>query len=453
MAHCRPFVLVSLWGLLSLSLAAGCARPGGTPSGSTPEQPAYLVVSGDTAGWIVPCGCTTNQAGGLLRRGCFVKQLSAKGDVLVLDVGGAPGGSSTYQRLKFDAILQGEKGMGLNAHNLGAAEAALGADEIRQLSRRLEVPFVSANVRAAQGELLAAPIRVLSWPGGTLGITGVLSPRLAPPGVRVDPPRDAILAALRGLPERPTELVVLAYLPEEELQGLAASLPEADLVLGGPTGQSIAPRRVGPVLLAAATNKGKYVLELTASTGGKRSDWSGRIVELTADFPDDPEQQQNLRRYLDELARRDLPASETGFAPPLPSTVPAGYHVAGNTACQTCHTADCTSWQKSRHAQAWDVLTERGLQVDAFCQQCHSNAFGLPGGFVSAQRSAEQRGVGCETCHGPSQAHARNPRTRTSFAARDQCSRCHDAENSPRFEISSYWERMRHGVAINPKSP
>ena len=39
-------------------------------------------------------------------------------------------------------------------------------------------------------------------------------------------------------------------------------LPEADAVIGGPTGQSIVPTAVGPTLLAAATNKGKFLVEL-----------------------------------------------------------------------------------------------------------------------------------------------------------------------------------------------
>src|SRR5438270_12409867 len=53
-----------------------------------------IVVSGDTSGWIVPCGCTSNQSGGLSRRGSFVKELRRRADVVVLDAGGAPGGTA-----------------------------------------------------------------------------------------------------------------------------------------------------------------------------------------------------------------------------------------------------------------------------------------------------------------------------------------------------------------------
>src|SRR4051812_41154424 len=46
-----------------------------------------IIVSGDTAGWLVPCGCASNQSGGLLRRGTFVAEEAKSHDVLVVDAG------------------------------------------------------------------------------------------------------------------------------------------------------------------------------------------------------------------------------------------------------------------------------------------------------------------------------------------------------------------------------
>ena len=75
-----------LVGLLCVAAAGGC-RPASHDDG----RPLTLVLSGDTAGWLVPCGCTSNQSGGLLRRGSYVRQLRGQGHVLVADVGGAHG--------------------------------------------------------------------------------------------------------------------------------------------------------------------------------------------------------------------------------------------------------------------------------------------------------------------------------------------------------------------------
>src|SRR5262245_62153055 len=84
------------------------------------------VISGDTAGWIVPCGCTSNQSGGMPRRGTLVRDLKRSSDVVVVDAGGVPAGTTQYHRVKFEAILAGEMAMGLAVHNLGGPELALG---------------------------------------------------------------------------------------------------------------------------------------------------------------------------------------------------------------------------------------------------------------------------------------------------------------------------------------
>ncbi|MGA2257657.1 MAG: hypothetical protein ABSG53_23600, partial [Thermoguttaceae bacterium] len=85
---------------LSGALSAGC-RP--QPNVSNDGRTLTVVVSGDTAGWIVPCGCTSNQSGGLPRRATYLAELARGSELLVADVGGAPGGKSTYDRLKFEA--------------------------------------------------------------------------------------------------------------------------------------------------------------------------------------------------------------------------------------------------------------------------------------------------------------------------------------------------------------
>jgi hypothetical protein len=38
-----------------------------------------------------------------------------------------------------------------------------------------------------------------------------------------------------------------------------------------------------------------------------------------------------------------------------------------------------------------------------------------------------------------------DPKHRTPFKASDQCTQCHDHENSPKFEFNSYWARIKHG--------
>jgi hypothetical protein len=154
-----------------------------------------------------------------------------------------------------------------------------------------------------------------------------------------------------------------------------------------------------------------------------------------------------MAAFYATLAKKDLSADQTGFVPTFATNVPADYRVAGSAACSHCHADEHHRWNESTHAHAWDTLTTRGAHVDSFCQQCHTTGFGSSGGFQSAQRSGDMVNVGCESCHGPSSAHAAKPDKRTPFVARDQCTRCHDHENSPEFEFATYWDQIQHGPA------
>jgi hypothetical protein len=175
--------------------------------------------------------------------------------------------------------------------------------------------------------------------------------------------------------------------------------------------------------------------------------WKGRIVELSDKLADDPEQVANLKRFYQELARRDFTPDQTAFAETLLSS-PPDYRVAGTESCRECHPSDCRLWDQSRHARAWESLREKGAHVDPQCQRCHTTGYGVPGGFASAKRTPSLVHVGCESCHGPSRGHLDDPekiRTTRFSAARDRCIDCHDRENSPEFDYDEYWTQIRHG--------
>ncbi len=407
-----------------------------------------LVASGDTAGWIVPCGCASNQYGGLPRRASYVETLRSERDVIVADAGGAPAGTSPYDRLKFEAILRGELALGVAAHNVGAAEAALGPEYLGEVARRMDVPLVSANVRRRDGQLVAEPLRIVRAAGRRVALVGVLDPQYSTSQLQVDPPRDAVIEALRRAKGQYDAAVVLAYLPEDRLRSLAAAIPEVDVVVGGPTGQPIAPETTGPTLLASATHQGKFLARFDFA-GRSPGRWTGSIVPMDEQWPDDPAQLANLRQYYGELTDRDFRADETGFGGPAQSGLPKDYRVAGTKSCRECHEEDDELWSASKHANAWDSLAQKGTQADPACQRCHATGYGLPGGFVSARRSRSLVHVGCESCHGPSQGHVRDAKVRTGFYARakDACARCHDRENSPKFEYDAYWAKIKHGQA------
>ncbi|HLQ44766.1 MAG TPA: hypothetical protein VK137_08570, partial [Planctomycetaceae bacterium] len=185
-------------GVLAMLCSLGCDR--GQPDGaqkSLPAKPIKIVVSGDTQGWIVPCGCTSNQSGGLPRRGRYVAELRQSNRVLLFDVGGAASGSAAYDRAKFEAILKGELLMTTAAHNLGESELKLGVETLRDVANRLQVRFVSANTTDETGKPIVPPGQLMQLVSSevmsTFLVVGVVSPRYATAEIRVSEPHEAIL--------------------------------------------------------------------------------------------------------------------------------------------------------------------------------------------------------------------------------------------------------------------
>ena len=243
----RRFIVIAALLIATIGAALVIARfrhPGNEPAVAK-SGPGTLVISADTAGWIMPCGCTANQSGGLLRRATYLDRLREKGAaVLYADAGGASAGASEYQKVKFEAVLGGELAMGIAAHNIGRSEAALGP-RLSATDRRNSMCRSFHPTRATPAaRRLRSAVRIVSWGGRRLALAGVLSPQFATAQISAADPRGAILTALAPLKGKYDALVVLAYLPEPELRQLATDLPEADAVIGGPTNQAFAPARL-----------------------------------------------------------------------------------------------------------------------------------------------------------------------------------------------------------------
>jgi nitrate reductase cytochrome c-type subunit len=88
----------------------------------------------------------------------------------------------------------------------------------------------------------------------------------------------------------------------------------------------------------------------------------------------------------------------------------------GSKKCKACHIREYKSWEKTKMANAFDVLkpNERaeakklaGLDPakdytnDPKCLPCHTVGYKKEGGFVSIDKTPKLAGVGCEMCHGP----------------------------------------------------
>jgi hypothetical protein len=433
-----PLLAVALVAFVGMAFVVRRNIP---PRESDGTRALTILVSGDTNGLLFPYGCVPHYPGGLARRGEIVRQARAEGPVIYAELGNAPAGDSAYDRLKLAAILSGEMAMGVAAHNLGPAEVRLGTAELQRLASELKAPFVSTNVRDAQGRLLAEPLRVVELAGRRVAVAGLLSPHYASETTKVLDPADALAEVLAEHAPRYDSLLVLAYLPADELVQLASRLPARAMLVGPSSSEAAAATadvagRVG--------REGRSLVRFDVAVDGEQA-WRARDVIVSAVLAENSRQLDILEAYHRELAKHDFAPTATGLAMPISSGVSPAQRVAGTHTCRACHTSECAKWDGSRHERAWQSLVDRGVHFDAACQRCHTTGYGWEGGFSSAKAGRGVGAVGCESCHGPSLAHEQNPAVRTPFVASQQCANCHTAEIDPGFDYAAAWARIQHG--------
>jgi peroxiredoxin len=159
---------------------------------------------------------------------------------------------------------------------------------------------------------------------------------------------------------------------------------------------------------------------------------------------------EEKRRLLEERAklRKD----------PLPDDA----RYVGSDVCRTCHEAEFATWSASPHAASLASLEQKDKAESAECLTCHTTGMGRPGGFPTGGRAAHHPDlarVGCESCHGPGEAHVAEGAARIgsivslgdkcdSCVILQICGSCHDDENDPAFEfqVQEKIDAQRHGT-------
>jgi len=434
-----------------LAAALWLARGAGASSGTV-----TLLVTGDTRGYLEPCGCRRDQAGGLPGRMTLVLQNETPEHLLV-DVGNLTSGGRSYELLKLGYLLDGMSRMGYDAVNLGRREAGLDRDTLAKIIAGNRVPFVSCNVLdRSTGRLLAEPFRVKTVAGVRVGITGVteVEEGEAGPGVQVRPAAEALAETLPRLKSQCDYVLVLAFAPPETLRALANRFYEINGLLGGDVPQSsekaeILNRAVafnvtdkGKVLGKLTFRRGALGLELTGSASLKVKDTIPPAAEMTALIAD----------YKNALRERSIEfASEEGLEPIAGTQTTADTYV-GQERCKGCHPQAHRINLASLHNRAFETLVRKKSEYDPECLRCHTVGYGARDGYLNIQRTPLLVNVQCENCHGRAANHVQamqaGQQRPSAFrpVTPNTCIRCHDEENDDDFVYARDWAKIAHGA-------
>lgn len=439
-----------------------------------------LVFSGEQLGYLEPCGCAglENQKGGMSRRDSLLRMLREQGwPVVALDNGGLVRRYGRQADIKFEWTVEALRRMQYGAVGLGPQELHLPAGTVVAAASTEPSPFVSANVGLFGFEAEIVPrFRVLEAGELKIGVTSVIGDSLLGginnPDVQTMPAERALAEVLPKLEEAKCDrLVLLAHASPDESRALAARFPQFHVVVtaGGADEPPHDLRKIEgtETALVEVGHKGMYTVVL-----GFYDDPAQPVryqrVPLDARFADSPAMKSLLVAYQDQLKVEGFEGlGLRALAHPRTAGQPAATQFVGAQTCGKCHTEAMAVWTKSKHAHATESLMKLDppRHYDPECLSCHVTGWSpqeytmFEGGFLGSEATPHLTANSCENCHGPGRAHVeaeegknlvlraqwREAMKLTRATAEEQlCIKCHDPDNSPKFNFATFWPKVEH---------
>ena len=329
----------------TLAACQGCRGGRGTsPQPTTPTVRLYLVST--VAGALEPCGCSKNQLGGFDHFAAFIASERAKapnaliagaGPLFFLDPELKPDHAQQDQ-WKADAIADSLAKLPFVGWAPGANDWAGGTPRLAELALRSKGATLAANVPGGT----SAVVREVS--GVKVGFVGISVPKrtgIAPTGVEVKAPREALTAAIADAKAKgATVLVGLFAMQRGEALRLIEQTPELSIAAIGKAfdqGESndkpATPAMIGKTLVVETANHlqtaavvdlyvrdGQVVFQDAAgiANASERASLEKRIQELklkitaweqvrSIDPKDLDQRRKDLAKAEDELRRLETP--------------------------------------------------------------------------------------------------------------------------------------------------
>jgi hypothetical protein len=454
-----------------------------------PKPKVAIAITGMEQGYIEPCGCAglERMTGGISRRYTLLQDLRKnRGWPLVaLDVGGLANGFGQEAEIKFRKLVESKEKMAYNAVAFGVDDLRIPAADLVSVAADVNGKpsvFVAGNVGLfGFDQNITQTTRIIKAGGMRIGVTAVLGKQYQKEIEEYQKKndsheiemRDAEAALKKIVPELKRNsdyMVLLANATKDESIELAKKFPDFNVVVvADAEGHELPPPkpeiiRSTQTLLVSVGHKGMSVIVLGLYDGEPSVRY--QRVLLDSRFRSAPEMKLLMAGYQDEL-------KALGFAQ-LVGEHPASHPLAerngrfvGSQKCQSCHEKSYDIWKRSGHGHGYKTLADLDppRNFDPECISCHvvgwhpTKFFPYKGGFESVEKTPRLKDVGCENCHGPGEKHCdaelgsdeqlqKKYRTAVRItkaqSKKEQCTTCHDLDNSPDFDFDKYWPLIEH---------
>lgn len=438
------------------------------PAGETPL--ATIVLTGQTWGYMRPCGCSADQKGGLERRANLIKMLKSKGwPVTALDLGDvAPAKSGVHDQnmLKYKYTMESLRAMGYAAVGIGEYDFNQQLFELLgqySYQKPSEPPVILAanlvmvdennNVTSREKTFqhpesnrpVVEAYEVVKVGESHVGVTSVVGKDMYEKLKKIDPnfgflDNPAVLQqALAGMAkhEPAADIRVLLYQgSKDDAIKVAGAFPSFNIILCQSQAAEAEPPQFptvlndGKTILVQVGHKGMSVGVVGIFKTASDYDFKYQLVPLTESFvtPDEDVEGHKVIAYLEQFAqdvhKQNLLAKFTERPQPHPAQIQypdAKLAYVGSEKCAMCHAQEYKVWKDSKHSHAMEALEKYAKrpslrQFDGECVVCHTVGFGIQTGYKNDQDTHHLRHVGCESCHGPGSGHAKNPVDKTFLA-------------------------------------
>ncbi|MGH7223212.1 MAG: multiheme c-type cytochrome, partial [Gemmataceae bacterium] len=429
-------------------------------------KPDFVVVlSAQQHGYMLPCGCSEPQVGGLERRYNFIQLLKARGwPVVAVDLGDVPqkhGPAKLHNvqgLIKYRYSMMALKEMNYLAVGVGEYEAGgtwpLASIEGEWASRTEPPAVLAANLKDVETNETNFPFlkanETQTVPGTTIkvGVTNVVGPSVAEtikdPSVKFTPSAPILREQIRTMHAKNVELPILLYhgltTGRKEAIRCAEAFPGFPIILAL-SEEDEPPAHPIPVdhkgngngirnYIFRLGHKGKYigVLGVYRNGNGSSFNFKYQLVEMGTEYATPPEQEANqpimkmMEDYTRELKNKNYLAKYGQSSHTLQAmNAVAGLRnpdkgtptYIGTEKCMKCHPDASAVWKASKHSHAYQTLVDAKhpslRQFDGECIVCHTVGFGYKTGFTDETATKHLKNVGCESCHGPGSLHAKNP--------------------------------------------
>lgn len=131
---------------------------------------------------------------------------------------------------------------------------------------------------------------------------------------------------------------------------------------------------------------------------------------------------------------------------------PTGANV-GSAKCQACHAVEYAQWSGSPHANGMASLAKEG-SADPACVRCHATARTSGPAPTTLAGFDTFGGVGCESCHGPGEAHVAAGGGTDNIQGLGEscpvcvidavCTGCHTPKWSPAWDLDEALPKVAH---------